>query len=92
MQEVFSNSNFKRSDVISAIENIASAKTKIAVEKANHHMDVYDQLDNTQKVKWLKMGKRMLMMKGMDDEKGHMDKHKMMKNKRGMSPKNDIDN
>ncbi len=79
MEEVTTDKNFKRSDFTNSVENISKAKDQIALEQANHFMDVYQILDNTQKAQWLKMGKRMIMMKkGMREERGQMMRHKMM--------------
>jgi Spy/CpxP family protein refolding chaperone len=93
MEEVTADKNFKRVDFINAVENISKAKDQIALEQANHHMDVYQLLDDTQKAQWLKMGKRMMMMKGMKENRGEMMPHKMMmmKDKQDM-PENDDNN
>jgi hypothetical protein len=75
------------------VQNISKAKDQIALAKANHFLDVYKLLDNTQKAQWLKMGKRMLMMKGMKENRGGMMHHDMMmKGRKNMPPKVDDDN
>ncbi len=85
LEEVTANKDLKRSDLTNAIENISKAKDQIALARANHFMDVYQILDNTQKAQWLKMGKRMMMMKSMKDKHGRMMGRKMMmKNNQNM--------
>jgi Spy/CpxP family protein refolding chaperone len=93
MEEVTSNKNFSSTDFINVVQNISKAKDQIALAKANHFLDVYKLLDNTQKAQWLKMGKRMLMMKGMKENRGGMMHHDMMmKGRKNMPPKVDDDN
>ncbi len=92
MEEVTSNKNFTPADFINAVQNISKAKDEIALEKANHFMNVYKILDDTQKAQWLKMGKRMMMMKGMRENRGEMMHHKMMmQDKKDMPVPNDDD-
>ena len=85
LEEVTTNKNFKRSDFTNAVENISKAKDEIALAQANHFIDVYQMLNDTQKAQWLKMGKRMMMMRGMRDGHGRMMGRKMMmKNNQNM--------
>ena len=68
LKELQSNADFSRGDYISKVEDIISAKNKIKLAKANHHMDVYELLDAEQKETWNKMkqikdGKHNKMMK-----------------------------
>ena len=74
LKELQSTADFSRGDYISKIEEIISAKNKIKLEKANHHMDVYELLDAEQQETWSKMK----MMK----EGRH---HKMMKHYKKMN-------
>ena len=75
LKELQSTNNFSRSDYIAKIEDIISSKNKIQLEKANHHMDVYELLDSEQKETWNKM-------KPMKDRKhDKMKKHFKKKNR-----------
>jgi len=74
LKELESTNKFSRSDYIANIEEIISAENKIKLERANHHMDVYELLDDEQRQTWNKMK----MMK----EGRH---HKMMKHHKKMN-------
>lgn len=69
LKELQSTADFSRGDYISKIEEIISAENKIKLEKANHHMDVYELLDADQQKTWIKMK----MMK--DGKHNKMKKH-----------------
>jgi len=55
LKELQSSGNFSRGDYIALVEEKISAKNIIAIEKANHHMDVYELLDADQQETWSKM-------------------------------------
>ena len=75
LKELQSTTNFSRGDYIAKVEEIISSKNKIQLEKANHHMDVYELLDAEQKETWNKM-------KPMKDRKhDKMKKHFKKKNR-----------
>jgi len=68
LKELQSSGNFSRGDYIAKHEEIISAQNKIKLERANHHMDVYEMLDTEQQETWNKMkqmkdGKHNKMMK-----------------------------
>lgn len=74
LKELQSSGNFSREDYVAMVEEKISAKNKIAIEKANHQMDVYELLDAEQQETWSKMK----MMK----EGKH---HKMKKHHKNMN-------
>lgn len=55
-----------RSDLVKLTKEISEIKNSMAIEKANHHMDIYEILDNNQKQIWreMKPGHRMRDGKG----------------------------
>jgi Spy/CpxP family protein refolding chaperone len=55
LKELQSSGNFSRGDYIAGVEGKLSAVNKLALEKANHHMDVYELLDAEQQKTWNKM-------------------------------------
>jgi len=55
LKELQSTNNFSRNDYIGNVEDIISAKNKIRLANANHHMDVYELLDAEQQGIWNKM-------------------------------------
>jgi len=75
LKELQSTADFSRGDYISKVEDIISAKNKIKLAKANHHMDVYELLDAEQQKTWIKM-------KMMKDGKQH---NKMKKHHKNMN-------
>jgi Spy/CpxP family protein refolding chaperone len=75
LKELQSIANFSRGDYIAKVEEIISSKNKIQLEKANHHMDVYELLDTEQKETWNKM-------KPMKDRKHDKMKKHFKKNNR----------
>lgn len=44
-----------RNDLVKLTKEISEIKNSIALEKANHHMDIYELLDNNQKQMWREM-------------------------------------
>jgi len=75
MAELKQKGNYTREEFLSKTNEIISAKNKIALSFANHQMDVYQILDETQKKEWNKFsgefGERrqkriMRMMKNSD--------------------------
>ena len=54
MMELKNNGIYTREQYISQVEAINQAKNRIAISKANFQMDVYQLLDDTQKVEWNK--------------------------------------
>ena len=68
LKELQSTANFSRSDYITKVEEVISTENEMKVERANHHMDVYELLDTEQRETWTKMkqmkeGKHNKMMK-----------------------------
>jgi Spy/CpxP family protein refolding chaperone len=61
-----------RSDLLKLTKEISEIKNTMAVEMANHHMDIYELLDNNQKQIW----RDMKPERGMREGKGfRMHKH-----------------
>lgn len=56
VREIKNKADFKRNDLVNAVEKINSIKNKIALNRANHQMDVYELLDDKQKEVWKKSG------------------------------------
>ncbi|QQS34629.1 MAG: periplasmic heavy metal sensor [Ignavibacteriales bacterium] len=52
IRELKNKSDYKRSDLISAVEKLSAIKNKIAIAQTNHHMDIYELLDKNQKEVW----------------------------------------
>ncbi|MBE0571269.1 MAG: hypothetical protein IH618_06965 [Ignavibacteriaceae bacterium] len=55
MAELKNKGNYTREEFLSKTNEIISARNQIALSLANHHMDVYQILDETQKKDWNKM-------------------------------------
>ena len=55
MNELKSKGNYTRDEYLNKVNEIISARNKIALSVANHHMDVYQILDENQKKEWNKM-------------------------------------
>ena len=55
MNELKSKGNYTRDEYLNKVNEIISARNKIALSVANHHMDVYQLLDENQKKEWNKM-------------------------------------
>ena len=77
MAELKNKGNYTREEFLSKINEIISARDKIALSFANHQMDIYQLLDETQKKEWNKFSgnygerrekRRMKMMKDFDIE------------------------
>jgi Spy/CpxP family protein refolding chaperone len=77
MAELKNKGNYTREEFLNKINEIVSAKNKIALSMANHQMDVYQLLDENQKKEWNKFSgnfrekreKRIMkMMKNADVE------------------------
>ena len=77
MAELKNKGNYTREEFLNKIDEIISARNKIAFSLANHQMDVYQLLDETQKKEWNKFsgefGERrqkriMKMMRDVDVE------------------------
>ena len=75
MAELKNNGNYTREEFLSKTNEIISARNQIALSLANHQMDVYQILDETQKKEWNKFSKNfgerrekrmMKMMKDVD--------------------------
>ncbi|AFH49051.1 Hypothetical protein IALB_1341 [Ignavibacterium album JCM 16511] len=70
------NDKLNRSEFLKLIKEINEIKNSIAVERANHQMDIYELLDNNQKKIWremkpgemMKEGKRMKMHRHRDSD------------------------
>ncbi|MCW8962143.1 MAG: hypothetical protein OQK29_11305, partial [Ignavibacteriaceae bacterium] len=63
--------NFSRDAYLNKVKEIIAVKDKIAIEQANHKMDIYQLLDDNQKKEWNKMSRMM-----------HDRKHQMMRKMR----------
>ena len=77
MAELKNKGNYTREEFLTKIDEIISARNKIALSFANHQMDIYQLLDETQKKEWNKFSgnygerrekRRMKMMKDFDVE------------------------
>ena len=55
MAELKNKGNYTREEFLSKTNEIISARNQIALSLANHQMDVYQILDETQKKDWNKM-------------------------------------
>ena len=83
LKELQSTANFSRSDYITKVEEVISTENEMKVERANHHMDVYELLDTEQRETWTKM-KQMKQMKQMKEMK-EVKHNKMKKHHRNMN-------
>jgi len=54
MAELKNKSNYTREEFLKKVNEIISARNEIALSMANHQMDVYQILDETQKKEWNK--------------------------------------
>ena len=71
MAELKNKGNYTREEFLSKTNEIISARNKITLSMANHQMDVYQILDETQKKEWNKFSgnfgerreKRMMKMR-----------------------------
>ena len=54
MAELKNKGNYTREEFLTKIDEIISARNKIALSFANHQMDIYQLLDETQKKEWNK--------------------------------------
>lgn len=74
LAELKSKVNYTREEFLSKVNEIISAKNKIALSRANHQMDVYQLLDENQKKEWNKFSgnfgerREKRIMKMMRDE------------------------
>ncbi|GIK60515.1 MAG: hypothetical protein HND39_13415 [Ignavibacteriota bacterium] len=77
LAELKNKGNYSREDFLNKINDVITARNKIAISFANHQMDVYEQLDENQKKEWNKISgefgehreKRVnRMMKNFDDK------------------------
>lgn len=75
LKELKNKKDFNRSDLLSQIEKMNNIKNKIALARANHHMDVYELLDDKQKEEW-----KDFNPEGMEKRMGFHDK-KMMRHR-----------
>ncbi len=69
VKEMMLKGNYSRSDYLNLINDLNSAKNKIAASRANHRMDVYELLTDQQK----KIFDQMPMMRGQHEGRGMMD-------------------
>jgi Spy/CpxP family protein refolding chaperone len=68
LKELLAKGNYSRADYLNQMNDISSARNKIAAARANHRMDVYELLDDQQK----KIFNEMPMMGGPRGERGGM--------------------
>lgn len=73
LRELKNKGKYSRDEYLSKVNDIISARNKIALSVANHHMDVYQILDETQKKKWNKMSHQF-------DERREKRVHRMLQN------------
>jgi Spy/CpxP family protein refolding chaperone len=52
MRDLRDNSDLSRAEMISAVEKVNNIKNKMALERTNHRMDVYELLNDEQKEIW----------------------------------------
>lgn len=55
LRELKNKGNYTRDEYLNKVNEIISARNKIALSVANHQMDVYQILDENQKKEWNKM-------------------------------------
>jgi Spy/CpxP family protein refolding chaperone len=55
LRELKNKGVYTRDEYMNKVNDIISARNKIALSVANHHMDVYQILDENQKKEWNKM-------------------------------------
>ena len=73
MAEMKNKGNYTRDEFLNKVNDIISAKNKIALSMANHEMDVYQLLDENQKKEWNKFSsnirerREQRIMKKMND-------------------------
>ena len=63
IRKLKSNDNWSRSDMINITKDISEIKNEMAMEKANHQMDIYDNLDENQRKLWAEMSDRIGYMR-----------------------------
>lgn len=68
VRELMQKGNYSRSDYLNLVNDLSSARDKIAAARANHRMDVYELLDDQQK----KIFNEMPMMGGQGGKRGGM--------------------
>jgi Spy/CpxP family protein refolding chaperone len=71
LEQLKSSVNFSREAYLNKVNEIITAKNKIALARANHQMDVYQLLDDNQKKEWNKTTRMM-----------HERKHKVVRKMR----------
>jgi Spy/CpxP family protein refolding chaperone len=77
MKKLRSGDELSRNELLKITKEMSEIKIKIAVEKVNHQMDVYDQLSKEQKKIWSKMHfnkERRMNMDKMHDGKRDRDR------------------
>jgi Spy/CpxP family protein refolding chaperone len=55
LRELKNKGVYTRDEYLNKVNDIISARNKIALSVANHHMDIYQILDENQKKEWNKM-------------------------------------
>lgn len=73
LRELKHKVNYTRDEYLNKINDIISARNKIALSVANHQMDVYQILDENQKKEWNKMSHQF-------GERREKRVHKMLRN------------
>jgi hypothetical protein len=73
LKELLQKGNYTRNDFLDRKNAIISAENQIDLAQANHHMDIYEQLDENQKTTWNKRGFGM---------HSKWEKHQRMRHKR----------
>lgn len=65
LQELKSNPNFTREELLAAVGKINDSRAKIELLKANHRMDIYEKLSPEQKKMWNEGQKQFHQFKDM---------------------------
>ena len=63
LRKIKSSENMSRSEIINITKEINSIKNEMSLERVNHQMDVYDNLDQNQKKIWTDKQDKMGCMK-----------------------------
>jgi len=80
MKKLRSGDEISRNELLKITKEISEIKTKIALEKVNHQMDVYDHLNKEQKKIWSMMHfnkERKMDRNGMHDGKRNRDRDRL---------------
>jgi Spy/CpxP family protein refolding chaperone len=79
LQELKSNPDYSREDVLAAVAKINDSRANIELLKENHRMDIYEKLNPEQKKMWNEGQKKFHRFKEMKKFRGNND-HKFDRN------------